>query len=439
MRLIHALPSLAVLSLAASAAGDPAPAPKAEDLLGTLVVAPGAARPLPKVALVPSLSSEADDVTLQDVFRVDLDLSGEVEVLGADKAPEGLTTERATDAAALARWREVGADAVVRLVGKKDGAKVRLEVWVHTQRAGAKALLEASAAVEPGEVRAEAHRLCDRAIGALTGQDGSFASRLSFTLGSGKDRQANVIDADGHDAHTVSPAGRVALSPAFGKDGKVYYAGSEGYGAYGVYAAGPRGEGATAPLPLNVRGSVYGIAWSPDRARVAVSIGSGDAVQLHAGPDLLSLTRASSAAFALTPTFTPSGKLAYTAPGQSGQRVFVDDKPISPDGLQASSPTFCKHPDGVRAVFAVGVGKATDLVSTGESGGPLVRLTQNQGANGHPACSPDGRLVAFFSTRTSDRGPGLYVMRLDGGHARRISTLVGDSLRWDPIPAKANP
>ena len=62
------------------------------------------------------------------------------------------------------------------------------------------------------------------------------------------------------------------------------------------------------------------------------------------------------------------------------------------------------------------------------------RLTQNQGRNGYPACSPDGRLVAFFSTRTSGEGPGLYVMRLDGGRPKRISTLVGDSLRWDPLP-----
>jgi TolB protein len=86
-------------------------------------------------------------------------------------------------------------------------------------------------------------------------------------------------------------------------------------------------------------------------------------------------------------------------------------------------------------VFAVGVGKDTDLVATGERGGPLTRLTQHQGRNGYPACSPDGRLLAFFSTRTSDDGPGLYVMRLDGGRPNRISPLLGDSLRWAALPA----
>ena len=137
---------------------------------------------------------------------------------------------------------------------------------------------------------------------------------------------------------------------------------------------------------------------------------------------------------ALRPTFSPHGKLAFSGEGRYGQRIYVEGKPISQDGLFASSPTFCNHPDGIRVIFAVGVGKDTDLVSTDERGGGMVRLTQNQGRNGYPACSPDGRLVAFFSTRTGGEGPGVYIMRLDGGRPKRVSTFLGDSLRWEPLP-----
>jgi hypothetical protein len=77
------------------------------------------------------------------------------------------------------------------------------------------------------------------------------------------------------------------------------------------------------------------------------------------------------------------------------------------------------------------------LVASDESGGRLVRLTQSRGRNNYPACSPDGRLVAFFSTRKSDEGPGLYIMRIDGRRPKRISTLVGDSLRWARLPVGA--
>ena len=106
-------------------------------------------------------------------------------------------------------------------------------------------------------------------------------------------------------------------------------------------------------------------------------------------------------------------------------------------GTSASSPTVCNHPDGVRVIFAAGAGARTDLFSTGETGGPVMRLTQGQGANSSPACSPDGRLVAFFSTRTSGDGPGLYIALVDGGRPKRISTLLGSALRWDALPSPA--
>src|SRR5262249_25570721 len=144
-------------------------------------------------------------------------------------------------------------------------------------------------------------------------------------------------------------------------------------------------------VPMNVKGSVYGIAFSKTGG-VAASIGVGDSIRVYTGQDFSNLKEASTIGGALHPTFTPSGKLAFSGEGKFGTRVYVEGKAISPEGLYVSSPTFCNHPDGVRAVFAVGVGKNTDLVSTGEGGGGLARLTQNSGRNGYPACSPDGRL-----------------------------------------------
>ena len=88
-----------------------------------------------------------------------------------------------------------------------------------------------------------------------------------------------------------------------------------------------------------------------------------------------------------------------------------------------------------RVVFTVGVGNGADLVSTDTRGGNITRITQNQGANSYPACSPDGRLLAFFSTRKSDKGPGLYVVPIAGvWRARRISSELGESLRWESLP-----
>jgi TolB protein len=69
-----------------------------------------------------------------------------------------------------------------------------------------------------------------------------------------------------------------------------------------------------------------------------------------------------------------------------------------------------------------------DLVMSDEHGRDIARLTQGPGSNLAPACSPDGRLLAFFSTRKS--GPGLYLLNLKRFTSIRVTPQVGESLNW---------
>ena len=434
MRLIFFTASLLLLAGAPVALADAPPAgdkpPNPEDLLGNMVVVAGAGRPLPKIGIQPSLAADMEDVTLRSVVQGDLDLCGEFEVLPDSSAPEGLyLSDTPVDVKA---WSAKGVEAVVKVTGKK-GAKgqVDLRAQAFLVRQGAAPVFDKSFTVPADHLREESHRVADLVIGALTGQNGGFASHMAFASGSGSSRRVFTIDADGHDARAASPQGAVALAPVFGKNGELYYTASVNNDVYRIF--GPGG----APVSLPVQGSVYGLAFSRDKSQVALSIGVGSSIKMFLGPDFAGIKPASTVGLALHPTFTPSGKLAFSGEGKFGQRVYVEDKPITPEGIFASSPVFCNHPDGVRTVFAVGVGQDADLVSTGERGGGLSRLTQNQGRNSYPACSPDGRLIAFFSTRTSGQGPGLYIMRIDGMRPKRISTLLGDSLRWDALPPGA--
>jgi TolB protein len=449
MRLNHAFILLATLSALAApiapASAEPPPPPPTpldpNDILGNIVVVAGAGRPLPKIALVPSLASASEDVTVRSVVRRDLDLSGEFELLPDSAAPDGVYFPDApVDTKA---WSAKGVSAIVKVSGKprdKDHAELRGQVFFPAR--GATAVFDKRYAVREALLRDESHRLADRLIGALTGQNGGFASHLTFATTAGSVRRVFTIDADGHDAKAASPPDVSAIAPVFGKNGEVYYASAPPGSLYEVHDAsfscppGPAsGCHATfALVPIPYKGSVYSIAFSRDHAQVAVSLGVGDGVQVFAGPDFASLRPASGVKMALHPAFTPDGKLAFSGEGRFGQRIFVDGRPVTPEGLFASSPVFCNHPDGVRMIFAAGVGKDTDLVATGERGGALARLTQAQGRNSYPACSPDGRIVAFFSTRTSGEGPGLYLMRTDGSRPKRIAPLLGDSLRWDALP-----
>ncbi len=402
--------------------------PDPEQILKNFIVVGDAkGRPLPKIGVAPSLAINEEDITLHTVVTRDLDLCGEFEVLPPSAAPEDDSLSGKVDVKA---WKKKGAEAVVKLSGKRlPGGKVALEGLAYFTDTGDTPVYDKRIVVDANRVRAESHRIADALIGALTGTNGGFSSQMTFIYGTGKARRAYVMDADGHDPTVASAPNQVALSPTFGPDQTLYYAASTNKGLYKVYARGERKS-----LKFKPRGSVYGLAFSHDRSQVALSIGHGPAIKIFAGPDFFNLQPASEVESALHPAWTPSGKLAFSGAGRWGQRIYVDGKAISPSGLNASAPVFCRHPDGIRAIYMVGVGKNTDLVASGEKGGSLARLTQHQGRNNYPACSPDGRLIAFFSTRKSTKGPGLYIMRIDGMRPKRISTLVGDSLRWARLP-----
>jgi TolB protein len=437
-----ALGALAVVALSpgardAAAQGSPAaPAaptgdapPDAQSILDNLAVPAGATRPLPKIAVLPSLASAMEDVTIRSVVRRDLDLSGEFEVLPDSAAPDGLYLEDSP--VDVKAWAAKGAEAVVKVSGKKTGPdKAELRGQAYFVNVGEQPVFDKRFEVPLDDVRFESHRIADLIIGALTGQNGGFASKMVFVSGSGTLRRAFMIDADGHDAKPVSPPDQIALAPAFGPGQEVWWTGSANKDIYRLY----KQSAPTTPIDTNVDGSVYGLAFAGDKSKVALAVGVGPTIRIFEGPTLEQLKPASPIGMALRPAYSSTGKLAFAGEGKYGQRIYVDGKAVSPDGLFASSPTFCRNPDGVRVVYAVGVGKNLDLVATGETGGGTYRLTQNQGSNAYPACSPDGRLVAFFSTRKSGEGPGLYIMRLDGGRPKRVSTLLGDSLRWEALP-----
>ena len=419
-------------SLLVTSMGYAQQAPNPEDVLKNfLVEGEVALKPLPKIGVEPSLASAIEDVTVNAVVRRDLDLCGEFELLPDSAAPEGLyLSDSPVD---VEGWKKAGAEAVVQIRGKRIGGdKAELKGIAYLTDAGDKPVFNKKIIVELSRVRAESHRIADALIGALTGTPGGFSSQLTFIYGVGKHRRVYTMDADGHDPTPISPNAQLSMTPVFGPGQQLFYSASVNKGAFKLWT-----PGAEKPMAIHPRGSIYGIAFNRKRDEVALSIARGATIKLYRGkPDFTSLKEAASVGMALHPAWSPTGKLASSGAGKWGQRIYVDGKPVTPAGLNATAPVFCRHPDGIRLIYMVWLGERADLVAMGETGGGARRLTHGTGKNGYPACSPDGRMIAFFSDRRSGEGPGLYVMRIDGRRPKRISTLVGDSLQWARLPAK---
>src|SRR5262249_28652463 len=157
--------------------------------------------------------------------------------------------------------------------GKKAGAdKAELRGQAYIVKQGATPLMDRKFTVPAGDLRVESHRLADLLIGALTGQNGGFASRMTFASGHGRLRPGYSIGAHGNAAKPVAPSDWMAIAPAFGKESALFFAAAvKEQDEFKVFAAGPT----PTPVPVGVRGPVYGIAFSRDRSQVAASIGAG--------------------------------------------------------------------------------------------------------------------------------------------------------------------
>jgi TolB protein len=460
-RLLLRVPAL-VLALATAAtiaAADPPPATGQPDDsgLGTVEVNGSAAGmlPLPKMAIVPLLVAGQADSIVNLVVRHDLELSGQFDVLDENAAPAGPFTH--TTPLDLAGFRDKGAEYVVRVFSRPaadDSSKTELvgEAYL-TPSAAQAAAQKAHAATDAPlpdakpafrtviptattEIRAASHRLVDQILGALTGRPGGFASEMAYAEKVGRWRRVFTIDADGFDLRSVGPADGTALSPAFGPGGNVFYALSTDYSPFRV-VFGPD----AVPVPMTVPGSVMGLAFSADRNTMALTVMDAGQSRLWIG-NKGNLNPAASPPFANHPVFGPLGKLALVG-GSPVQRIYVDGKPISPPGFMASAPVFCDTPQGLLVIYTVGVGAGADIIATDTSGGGLRRLTQHEGANTYAACSPDGRLVSFFSTGkraqggSAAAGAGLFIMPIQRPWlAKKISSEVGEALRWEPLPSR---
>jgi TolB protein len=409
---------------------EPGQQPPDETVLGTVDVTGSAAAPLPKLAVMPIVTTNEADTTLQLVVKKDLDLSGQFDVVSDDAAPSGLYLhDSPVDAAA---WRAKGIPLLVRVLANKlPSGKIELLGSAYVLASGSKPAFETRIETDAAHVRPSSHRMTDALLGALTGRPGGFASHMIYSGRVGRNRQIFGIDADGFNLHTESPVGDTSISPTFGPGGEPYYALSHDYNPFKLV----RGASATV-VPIALPGSIFGVAFSPDHTKLAISVAKDGTSNIYVGnADGTDLKSISTVPLANHPVFGPGGKMAYVGGGTAGQRVYIDGKAISPAGFNASAPAFCDTPNGLIVVFTVGVGAGADLVSTDVRGGNITRITQNQGANSYPACSPDGRLLAFFSTRKSDKGPGLYVVPLAAvGRTRRISSELGESLRWEALP-----
>ncbi len=408
--------------------------PADESALGEFVVTGTQHEHVTRLAILPSLSPDMADVIVRGVVRRDFELTGMFDVIPDKKAPEGLYGFN--DPVDIDAWKKLGAEVIVKVAARsvpKDKSKVQVFGLCYFLNVGKDPVYQKTLIVDRSIARVTAHRITDALLGAITGRPGGFASHFTFSGKWGKNARIFTMDSDGNDLKPVTSADVTAIAPTWGPGESVFYTVSKNYAPFKLMELA---GGKSTAINLPFKTSVYSVDFNKDKTKMAVAIAGMAGSAIYVGnPDGSGMKKVSTTPLATHPVWSPSGKLAWIGGGARNgtQRVYVDGKAVSPMGFTAAAPTFCDTEDGIRLIYAVEVrGNRQDLVMSGEKGGGTARLTQHQGSNSYPACSPDGRMLAFFSTRGGKKG--MYFMSLKRWKTQLLTRQYGQSLRWDALP-----
>lgn len=285
--------------------------------------------------------------------------------------------------------------------------------------------------VEPDGVARVADRFCAQLMRVLTGKSGFFDSTLAFSKRANGGKELFTVSALGRDLTQITRDGGYNVSPSWSKDGKqVAYTNISDKGhRLGIWDRGRRFS--------RLRKFTGDIAISPTftpdgKIAIALSLnGHADIYMLNGdfqpGPAL-----APSWAISVSPSFDLSGrKMVFCSGRLGGPQIFMLNRDtgvverVTYEGTYNTRPSL--SPDGRFVVFARLTGDGhrifiRDLVANQER-----QISFGPGSDEDPSFDPDGYFVSFASTRNGG-GSRIYVTTRYGDPAKLIPTGPGDAM-----------
>ncbi len=178
--------------------------------------------------------------------------------------------------------------------------------------------------------------------------------------------------------------------------------------------------------PTAGRGDNFLPAFSPDGTRLCFMSNRDGNPELYVmnrdGSGVRRLT--THPAIDVTATWSPSGtQIAFTSDRSGSPQIYI----IGADGLnlrKLTSESYCDRPTWSPApyneiAYASRTGPGYDIMSLDLATGERRRLTFGEGSNESPSYSPNGRHVAFSSSRAGRTQ--IFTMARDGKNLRQIT------------------
>jgi TolB protein len=378
--------------------------------------------------------------TLGQVLWDDLNFEREFEMIPRDTYAS-IPAARSLSDVPFDRWRELGADGLVIGTVQKSGDQLRVEVRLYQVRSRQSAFGKeySGSARNP---RIYAHTIADEIFQGQAGLRGVARSKLTFASdrdgerlgGTIQDRAAKEIyvsDYDGANQTRVTTNRKLNTTPTWSPDGRaIAYTSWKNVLPDIFISMIYTGESTN---PTRGRGQNFLPAWSPDGTRLAfTSTRDGNSeiyVMSRDGSGLQRLTN--HPAIDVTPTWSPSGtQIAFVSDRSGSPQIYV----VGADGLnlrRMTSESYCDRPTWSPAPFnEIAYTSRTpggfDIKVLDIQTGERRQLTFGEGKNESPAYAPNGRHVAFTSTRTGKKQ--IWIVSRTGGDLKQVTRLGNNEM-----------
>ncbi|MCS6764459.1 MAG: Tol-Pal system beta propeller repeat protein TolB [Candidatus Protistobacter heckmanni] len=370
------------------------------------------------------------------IVRADLARSSRFSIV--DAGSNVLAENQAPD---LPACRKIGANAFVA-GSVKTGDKGQLEVRFRLYDAvGQNSLGALAYRGGQADARLIAHKIADYVYEKLLGEQGVFATRLSYVSHVGRHYRLLISDADGGDPQIALTSNEPIISPAWSPDGRrvAYVSFEQRKPAVYVHdlVTGKR------ILLSNQKGKNSAPAWSPDGKRVALALSRDGNTQVYMiNADGSGLRRLSASnAIDTEPQFSPDGASIYFTSDRGGApQIYRMSSEAGEKGGSAQRVTFTGgfntsprvSPDGKRLAYISRVGGAYRLHVQDLSSGEAYALTDTS-ADESPSFSANGQYL-LYATRVGGRGV-LAAVSVDGKIKNTLSLDAGDvkESAWGPF------
>ena len=332
------------------------------------------------------------------------------------------------------RWRELGADGVVIGTVQRVQTGIRVEMRLYNVRARQQSYGReyTGSAANP---RIYAHTMADEIHQSQRSLRGIARTKLAFASDRNRDPVANTIekrdvkeiyvaDYDGANQRRITINRTLNITPNWSPDGRAI-----AYTSYrktlpdilisNIYVG-------TLEEPARGVGQNFLPVFSPDGKQIAFMSNRDGNSELYVmnrdGSAVRRLT--DNPAIDSTPTWSPTGtQVAFTSDRTGSPQIYV----IGPDGTGLRRLTFESYADRAtwspapynEIAFAARTGPGFDIKILSLGDGVTRQITFGEGTNESPAWSPNGRHLAFVSSRAGRNQ--VFTVDRDGRNVRQVT------------------